>query len=396
MRHIYIPALAFFSIFLVLGCHHWDEKGYPGDLEITSTPYEHALVGKTWRYQVDAKTTLQTSITFTLIDCSSGMTLSASGMLTWTPEEDQLGWNYAAVEVSDGQNVKTQYMEIDVDYPGETNHPPVITSRPVTEAEAGQQYAYDVNVTDIDDDGVSFELAHKGDESIQINASTGVITWTPGESVIGTGVRVVVVASDDASPGQGFDEQDFTVYVSASPGTPVIYSPAGVSAHAGFSYEYPVVAVDPGGDAITYSLAIAPAGMTVGYASGLVTWNPDNGDMGNHAVILRATDGEYTASQNFTVQVFGPGAPRFNTMPSTVVQENETWTYVPGVEYVGNGSVTLSLETAPSGMSLDAVTDQIEWTPPPGGDAFVPVVVVASDGEAVVRQSFTLRVTSQD
>jgi len=389
-------AMLILAVFLSTGCHHWGDKGHPGELDITSIPCEKALAGKKWQYQVDAITTLETTLKYTLLDCSSGMSLSSTGILSWTPSEDQVGWNFAAVEVSDGQNEKVQYMEIKVEYPDGSNHAPVITSRPLKEAEIWKQYVYDVNVTDIDGDGFSFALAYKGDDSIQINQATGVITWIPEDSQAGETVRMVVVVSDDADPGQEFTEQDFTVKVVHAEAVPRIVSPAQVSAHAGYQYQYRAVAVDDAGGSIIYYLPIAPDGMTVNSVSGIISWLPGSSDIGNHAVILRASNGENTATQNFMLQVFTDDEPRFTTSPVLNVLENESWSYSPVVEYSGNGSMTFSLEQAPVDMTINSLSGEVEWTPAAESDEFNAIIIAVSDGVVIIRQSFTLQVTRQD
>lgn len=59
------------------------------------------------------------------------------------------------------------------------NHPPVITSTPVTTATVGQPYTYDVEASDPDaGDTPTFSLVEKP-EGMTINATTGLIEWTP-------------------------------------------------------------------------------------------------------------------------------------------------------------------------------------------------------------------------
>jgi RHS repeat-associated protein len=60
------------------------------------------------------------------------------------------------------------------------NHPPQITSTPVTTATVGQAYSYDVDATDPDSGdtlGYSLTIAPSG---MSINPSSGLISWTPG------------------------------------------------------------------------------------------------------------------------------------------------------------------------------------------------------------------------
>ena len=52
-----------------------------------------------------------------------------------------------------------------------------------------------------------------------------------------------------------------------------------------------------------FSLSAAPAGMTIDQASGVLTWTPTSGDVGDHQVTVNATNSVGTNSQTFTLRV---------------------------------------------------------------------------------------------
>jgi hypothetical protein len=65
-----------------------------------------------------------------------------------------------------------------------------------------------------------------------------------------------------------------------------------------------VEATDPDGDTLTYSLPVAPTGMTIDPASGLIQWTPAVDQVGSHTVTVRATDqGGLFIEQSFNVVV---------------------------------------------------------------------------------------------
>ena len=85
---------------------------------------------------------------------------------------------------------------------------------------------------------------------------------------------------------------------------PQITSVPVTSATQGVLYQYDVEASDAEGDALTYSLTQAPAGMTIDPASGLISWTPSATQVGNSAVTVRVTDAHgLQANQSFTVSV---------------------------------------------------------------------------------------------
>lgn len=73
---------------------------------------------------------------------------------------------------------------------------PVISSQPVLTATVGSNYSYDVDATDANGDQVSYSLA-QAPSGMSINADTGLISWTPIGSQIGT-QAVTITVSDDS------------------------------------------------------------------------------------------------------------------------------------------------------------------------------------------------------
>jgi hypothetical protein len=395
MRHLVIILMTALTVVLFTGCHHHGEKGRPGYVLITSTPIEMAVVDKTYRYQVDACTTLGTALTYTLENGSVDMQLSGTGMLTWTPDNTSVGWNLVTICVSDSVNEKRQHFKINVLPPDGTNHAPFITSAPIETANAGHLYTYDVNATDIDDDAMTFELGYKEHGDAAIVSNTGGMTWTPTAELAGNSFRFIVVVSDNVQENKKFDEQVFTVAVKKKPAGPVFISLPATSAHVNESYSYQIVVEDPDKDALAYLLAAAPPGMLANSTSGLITWTPAQGHLGNNGVILRVTDGKYTAVQNFTVEVLPADALRFTSTPELTAQEGVEWTYLPEVEGVSeNATVLFTLEHGPTGMAVDTEDEKtLKWTPTEDdkGNKYA-VVFTASDGTWAVRQSFVLTV----
>ncbi len=88
------------------------------------------------------------------------------------------------------------------------------------------------------------------------------------------------------------------------PGSGLTITSAPVTAAVvGQGYIYQVLVSAPTGSTLTYSLEVAPAGMTVG-TNGLVQWMPTAAQLGGHAVTVRVQEaGGAFAVQSFSVQV---------------------------------------------------------------------------------------------
>ncbi|MCB2180964.1 MAG: PKD domain-containing protein [Desulfobulbaceae bacterium] len=96
---------------------------------------------------------------------------------------------------------------------------------------------------------------------------------------------------------------------------PVISSTPITEAVEEILYEYDVEASDPEGSALTFLLDLAPDGMTIDPASGLIIWTPLRSQWGVHDVMIRVTDGDgISATQFFQIEV----SPRPNDAPIAV------------------------------------------------------------------------------
>jgi YbbR domain-containing protein len=56
-------------------------------------------------------------------------------------------------------------------------------------------------------------------------------------------------------------------------------------------YTYDVNATGPDGDTLTYSLTTSPTGMTIDSTTGVISWTPNSGQIGDHNVTVKVSDG---------------------------------------------------------------------------------------------------------
>jgi hypothetical protein len=192
----------------------------------------------------------------------------------------------------------TQNFTITVSQP---NRPPLINSTPVTTATVGLLYSYAVAATDPDaGDVLTFALT-TAPTGMAMNATTGLIQWTPTATQVGN--NDVTVRVQDR--GGLFATQNFTVTVSQPNQPPQITSAPITTAVVGHVYAYAVTATDPdAGDVLTFALTTAPTGMTINTTTGSIQWTPTAAQMGSQPVTVRVQDmGGLFAEQSFAVTV---------------------------------------------------------------------------------------------
>ncbi|MBI2651148.1 lamin tail domain-containing protein [Candidatus Woesearchaeota archaeon] len=102
-----------------------------------------------------------------------------------------------------------------------------------------------------------------------------------------------------------FKAAHFTTFFAqknATNGAPEITSMPITKANIVETYSYNVKAIDADGDALIFSLAISPSGMSIS-SSGLITWNPGASQLGKNNVTVSVSDSNLTSNQSFQILV---------------------------------------------------------------------------------------------
>jgi RHS repeat-associated protein/uncharacterized repeat protein (TIGR01451 family) len=240
------------------------------------------------------------------------------------------------------------------------NRAPAITSTALLSARAAVAYNYDVEASDPDGDTLTYSLLNPP-AGMSINAGTGLVSWTPTAQQVGS--HSIAVRADDGRGG--IAAQDFTLAVSAANAPPVIDSTAVTTAGIGQPYQYDADASDADGDTLTYALATSPSGMVIDLQTGLITWTPAAGQNGPQAVLIRVSDGRGgEVEQSFSIAVSAANrAPEITSTATLQATRGELYRYDAQATDPDQDVLAYNLDTAPTGMQIDAGSGRIEWTP---------------------------------
>ncbi len=181
-----------------------------------------------------------------------------------------------------------------------------------------------------------------------------------------------------------------------------ISSSPSLEAFVGRNYSYDVDASHPAEDHV-FLLAAAPTGMTIDETNGLIDWLPDESQVGDITVTVQLyDDDELVDAQSYTITVLAVDpdntAPMIVSGPIDRATEETAYTYqVRAVDNDEGEVLSYFLSTAPDGMSMDAATGLVSWTP--GAETageYVVVVGVQDVAGASATQQYLLTVSTSD
>jgi hypothetical protein len=181
------------------------------------------------------------------------------------------------------------------------NSPPTVTAISIDPELPRRNSTLKARVEASDPDGdtiaFSYQWVKNGDELI------GETSETFKDATLKKGDKIIfrVTPYDRVSTGQEVASQEFTILNSA----PIITSSPQAQKLKSTLYRYQVVAEDPDGEPISFSLSpSSPKGMTIDPQTGLIQWKIGRDDAGTHTIEIIATDGdEGTCTQKYNLTI---------------------------------------------------------------------------------------------
>src|SRR5262249_30620001 len=146
---------------------------------------------------------------------------------------------------------------------------------------------------DVPANTLTYNLEPGAPAGMTINASNGVLTWTPTEAQGPSMNTVTVQVTDNGSPALS-DAKSFTVVVNEVNTAPVLATTANQQINEGSTLTLTASASDADlpANTLTYSLDPgAPAGASINASSGLFTWTPNEAQgPSTNLITVRVTD----------------------------------------------------------------------------------------------------------
>ncbi|MBC7817980.1 MAG: hypothetical protein IAG10_13900, partial [Planctomycetaceae bacterium] len=226
-------------------------------------------------------------------------------------------------------------------------------------------------------------------------STAGVFTWD--EPTLGT-TTITLRVKDDLG---GFVDQvfDLEIYDGTVNQPPAITSKPIRVALIGDDYDYAVVASDPEGDSLAYSLSQAAENLGLYLTAGHhLKWDSADVVAGKHPVVIFVSDGDFTVRQTFTLEGRTNDAPEIEPIDSFTITAGYSFLY--GVIATDEDGDALEFSVS-SSSSSDAVSidefGRIQWSTGPASLGSHTITVTADDGwGGVATEDFTVTVVADN
>ncbi len=242
--------------------------------------------------------------------------------------------------------------------------PPSVTSSPPSAIAVGQQLNYDVQTVEEAAGGVRYSV-FAAPAGLTVHPDTGLISWSPTPSQ--TGSQTVTIRTTDVA-GNAFDHT-FTVQVRAAPQitgipSPTIYIDEGDTLSLALG-----TSGDPSYAPYHFALIAGPSGMSLDEDTGQLIWATDESHgPGTYSVTVEVLDREGAAGRSsFQVVVNERNAPPvLSPVADPIIAEGESLQITLSASDPDSPQNPLRyrlLGTVPQGMTVDAATGELRWTP---------------------------------
>ena len=327
---------------------------------ITFMPSDAAKSGRALANRMSALDPDGDSVRFELLSAPDGMSADNynNGYIRWTPSNAQVGTHSVVLRAYDsfgGEDV------LSYDITVEANSSPEFIN-PVSDVDivVGSSKRLSFIVEDADNDYVSLtQAAAPGSDNLSgLSVGRFYMYWSPSVSQVGE-YTIVLQAADSFG---GLTELPLNITVHNSLQFTDILQDTVFEADIRSTVR--VIANHPEGLPISYTLSQAPAGVSIN-RSGIIGWTPAASDIGNHTITIEATssDGQ-TAIAQLDVEVIPANLPPVvNLVADQSLVAETAWTYQLTASDPEGKSLRYRLVTFPNGMSIDAQTGQISYTP---------------------------------
>jgi len=320
--------------------------------------------------------------------------------IKYTPTANYFGTDTISYYIKDNYGIVSNTATVNINVIN-INDVPEFNSTPLTTTVEDSVYTYEISVSDLDFEIVSFTsenlpswltLTDNGD-------NTATLTGTPLQENVGNNY-ITIIATD---PAGGTSKQEFTISVANVNDAPLFTSSDITTTNEDSVYTYTITVSDEDGDNSTITANTLPNWLTLtdnGDNTATLTGTPLQEHVGNNSVIIVASDpnGSVT-NHSFTISVANVNdAPVFTSSDITTTNEDSVYTYTITVSDEDGDISAITANTLPNWLTLTDNGDNtatLIGTPLHEHVGDNNIIIVASDPNGgVTNHSFTISVAN--
>lgn len=309
----------------------------------------------------------------------------ASGSLSGTPSNADLGASTVTITVTDGDLSASLQFVLQVTY---TNHAPTIGGQAVQVAAADQVYRFVPTASDPDGDLLVFTIFGLPGWAM-FDAADGALTGTPSNADVGA--YAITITVSDGSLTADFS---FTLTVTYTNHAPLIVSVGDHSAPAGVPYRLLPAASDPDGDVLTFLIEGKPGWASFDAATGELSGTPVNADAGETSITITVSDGAISAGITFTLTItYTNQPPTISGTAEQVTAAGAFYSFTPAAADPDGDALVFSITAKPGWASFDSESGSLSGTPSKEDAGVYGFTITVSDGTLAAHLPITLTVT---
>ena len=316
----------------------------------------------------------------------------ATRSFTGTPKNENVGTLDIKVTATDiGSTSVSDIFRLEVT---NTNDAPTISlgasSVTITEDVA---YSYSFVASDVDvGDNLTIEATTKPSWLI-LDTTAQTLFGTPTNEAVGD--HAVVLTATDQSGSVA--TQSFTISVTNTNDAPTITSTEVTAVNEDASYSYTMLGSDVDvGDSLTLAATTLPSWLSFDASTGILSGTPTNEAVGDHAVVLTATDQSGSvATQSFSIKVNQVPTVENPISDQTATEDSAfSFQFSSDVFADADPNDVLTYSASASWLTFNAATRTFSGTPTNDNVGTENIIITASDGFASAQDNFSLTVNN--
>ncbi len=267
------------------------------------------------------------------------------------------------------------------------NRAPVLENIGDWEINETQELVINLIATDLDDEALTYST------DAPFGTLVGyVFSWTPTYDDAGT-----YTLEFSVTDGKHKDSKSTTIKVNNVDRAPVLETIGNKLINENILLEFPILADDPDGDTVTYSVDDLPPGATFNASTRTFSWLPSSDAAGNYQITFTAESNGLVDFETITITVGDiSGAPELDTIGNREVRENELLEFTASATDPEGDVIVYSASDLPDGATFDINTGAFSWRPGYNDSGIYTVVFVAEAGGLSDSETITINVNNVD